>query len=259
MSDYAFDNKAPETKLRFGGLEAAYDPVSFRHLEPYALPGFRCLEVGGGGGSVARWMSERVGDHGRVVVTDINTRFLEGVASPNVEVREHDIVSDPLGEEAFDLIHTRLVLLHLPERERVVGRLVSALKPGGWLVLQEFDSVSTRAEPATFDSEQLIPTLVALQNLLVARGADIRFGRKLFPLLESAGLTDVEAEGHVMMIRGGSPAASVQRANFEQMHAALVEGGLTEEQFLADLARLSDPAVLWPSQTLWTVHGRKPA
>ncbi len=258
LTDYLFDNRAPEAQQRFGGLEAAYDPVTIRHLEPFVVAGSRCLEVGGGGGSIASWMSERVGEHGRVVVTDLNTRFLERLAAPNVEVRQHDIVSDPLEEAAFDVVHTRLVLLHIPERERVIARLIAALKPGGWLVLQEFDAVTTRADPTKFESEHLLKTLTAVQDLLTDRGADIRFGRRLFPLLEAAGLNSVEAEGHLMFLRGGSAGASVQRANFEQMHDAMIAAGLREQEYQQDLARLDDDSVIWPSQILWTVRGRKP-
>ena len=140
MTEYVFDNKEAETEQRFGALEALFDPVSKRHLEPHVVPGAHCLEVGGGSGSIALWMSERVGERGRVVVTDINTRFLDGIAGPNIEVRQHDIVSDPLEEAAFDVAHTRLVLLHIPERKRALERMIAAVKPGGWLVLEEFDS-----------------------------------------------------------------------------------------------------------------------
>lgn len=258
IPEYVFDNKAPETEQRFGALEVLYDPISFVHLEPYVRAGSHCLEVGGGSGSIALWMSQRVGDHGRVLVTDINTRFLETIAAPNVEVRQHDIVSDPLEEAAFDVAHTRLVLLHLPERGRAVERMVAALKPGGWLVLQEYDALSMKPDPTMFD-EYLPKTLVVMWDLMLSRGANVRFGRELFPLLVKMGLSDVEAEGHVTMRRGGSAGAKLFRANFDQMHDAIVSpGGVTEEEFQQDCQRLDDPNMIWPSQVMWTVRARKP-
>jgi len=54
---------------------------------------------------------------GRVLVTNIDPRFLEPLHLPNLEVRRHDIATDPLPEAVFDLVHSRLVLLHVPERE----------------------------------------------------------------------------------------------------------------------------------------------
>jgi len=259
MPEYVFDNAAAETESRFGALEALYDPISIRHLEPYVTTGSHCLEVGGGSGSIAVWMGERVGGQGRVVVTDINTRFLNGIAAPNVEVREHDIVSDPLEESAFDLAHTRLVLLHIPERERAIGRMIAALKPGAWLILQEYDALSMRADPAIFEAEHRLKTFFALHDVMMARGVDLRFGRRLPGLLSALGLADVEAEAHVALSRGGSLWGRLLRANFEQMHDALVgSGGVTEEEYEQDLARLDDPAIIWPSQVLWTVRARKP-
>ena len=41
-------------------------------------------------------MAERVGVEGRVVATDINPRFLTAIDLPNVEVRQHDMLADPL-------------------------------------------------------------------------------------------------------------------------------------------------------------------
>ncbi len=258
MSDYVFDNRAPETEQRLGALEELYDPISTRHLEPYVVPGAQCLEVGGGSGSIARWMSERVGNAGRVVVTDINTRFLDAIRAPNVELRLHDITSDPLEEAAFDVAHTRLVLLHLPERERALNRMIAALKPGGWLVVQEFDALSMKPDPTIVESEHLPKSLLVLWHVMKERRADSRFGRNLFPALESRGLRDVRAEGHVMMHRGGGAGARLMRANFDQMHDALIEAGLTQAEFDQDRVRMEDARVYWPSQIMWTACGRKP-
>jgi len=61
-------------------------------------PGWHCLEVGGGGGSIASWLANRVLPDGRAVATDLDTRFLETLSIPNLEVRRHDIVTDPLPE-----------------------------------------------------------------------------------------------------------------------------------------------------------------
>lgn len=259
MTEYVFDNKEPETEQRFGALEALFDPVSKGHLQPYVVAGAHCLEVGGGSGSIALWMGERAGDRGRVVVTDINTRFLDGIAGPNIEVRQHDIVSDPLEEAAFDVAHTRLVLLHIPERKRAIERMIAAVKPGGWLVLQEFDSRSMQADAAIVGSEHLLKSVTVMWELMAARGVNLRFGRELYPLLSSLGLSDVEAEGHVSVWRGGSVGARLWRSNFDQMHDALISSGrLTEQEFAEDIARLDDPSVTWPSPVLWSARGRKP-
>lgn len=257
MAEYVFDNAATETSRRFGALEELYDPATIRHLDALVAAGARCLEVGGGSGSIASWMASRAGPEGRVVVTDIDTRFLAGLDAPNVEVRRHNVVTDELDQGAFDVVHTRLVLVHLPEREAVVQRLIGALKPGGWLVLEEFDSLSMRGDRDRFQSEHLLKTLVVMHDMMMARGADVRFGRKLFPILLKAGLANVAAEGRVVMIQGGAAGARLLGANFEQVHDDLLAAGLTEEEFEQDMARLEDEDMVWPSQVMWSVLGQK--
>jgi SAM-dependent methyltransferase len=257
---YVFDNAGAPTAGRFGALEAMYDPVSIRHLSPLVTAGSRCLEVGAGSGSIALWMSDRVGADGMVVATDINTRFLEGIRSPNLEVRLHNIVRDEIEENAFDIVHTRLVLVHLPERLEVMERLVRALKPGGWIILQEFDSLSMMPDQSIAPSEHMFKTLLAMWELMGSRGVDVRFGRALYPAMKAMGLQNVWAEGHVIFNQGGSDGAHLLLANFTQMRDALIDSGaVSSQQFEADLQRLGDPLVMWPSSLLWTVIGRKAA
>jgi SAM-dependent methyltransferase len=86
--------EASERK-RLGLIERLADPMSQRDLAALGIQhGWRCLEVGAGHGSVARWLAEQVGPQGRVVATDINPRFLTEIELPNVEVRRHDIRTD---------------------------------------------------------------------------------------------------------------------------------------------------------------------
>ena len=82
-----------------------------------------------------------------MLATDVVTRFLKSIDALNLEVRRHDLVADPLPDDRFDLIHTQLLLTHLPGRAALVQRLASALVPGGWLVLEEFDITPTYPDP----------------------------------------------------------------------------------------------------------------
>ena len=113
---------------RLAVLERNYDPDTFRLLENRGVaPGWRCAEVGAGRGSVAEWLADAVGPEGSVVAFDIDTTHLDHLSSrPNLDVRRHDIVAEPIGEATFDLVHTRLVIEHLPEPERLVEMLAEA-------------------------------------------------------------------------------------------------------------------------------------
>ena len=99
---YLFDNAAAQAGARFNALTEIFDPGTIRHLVDRGVDrGWHCLEVGGGNGSIAAWLGTRVGPRGRVLVTDIDTRFLDSLNQPNIEVERHDIVSGELPEGAF--------------------------------------------------------------------------------------------------------------------------------------------------------------
>ena len=100
---YVFDNDARQAPSRLAALAAVFDPGTIRQLLARGVAeGWKCLEVGGGGGSMTRWLSDHVGPQGDVLTTDIDTRHLERLRLPNVEVRRHDITSEALPEATFD-------------------------------------------------------------------------------------------------------------------------------------------------------------
>jgi SAM-dependent methyltransferase len=218
------------------------------------------LEVGGGGGSIANWLSDRVGAAGRVVVTDLDTRFLETLKLPNLEVRRHNIACDPLPEAAFDLVHARLVLIHLTDKEKVLEKLITALKPGGWLVDEEFDSVSVPPDSTVSPGEVTLKTHLAMAQLMTERGFERRYGRLLFGRLRAHGLVSVGAEARMFMVERGTPGASLVRANYEQLREDMIRAGyITEPEFDEDLARLDHPDFMMPSSIMWAAWGRRPS
>jgi SAM-dependent methyltransferase len=259
VESYVFDNAGAEASTRFSALTTVFDPGTIRHLENIRVStGWHCLEVGGGGGSIAAWLAKRVAPSGHVLVTDIDTRFLESLNLPNVEVRRHNIATDPLPKAAYDLVHSRLVLLHVPEREKALAHIVAALKPGGWLIDEEFDA-SASPDPSISPGEVLLKTHTAMIRIMADRGANRDFGRQLFGLLRARGLSDVGAEGRTFMWSAGSAGLSLTRANYEQLRTAMIGAGyITEEGFKQDMARLDDPSFIMPSPILWAAWGRRP-
>lgn len=260
---YLLDNAATEAPSRLAALTAAFDAHTRRHLLARGVrPGWHCLEVGAGNGSIAEWLAGQVGPGGRVVATDLDPRHLAPVAEragPWLEVVRHDLTCDPLPEGAFDLVHLRLVLVHLEDRAAILARLVRALKPGGWLVDEEFDSDSVPPDPAVSPGEVLLPTYTAMARLMVDRGFDRRFGRRLHARLRGAGLDAVGAEGRIEMLDRDAAGTALIRANWRQLRATLVDrGDVTAIDVDRDLARLDDPAFVMPSSILWTAWGQRP-
>ncbi len=258
-SPYIFDNAGEQTPQRFSALETLYDPWTIQHLEVCGVTaGWHCLEVGAGSGSIAQWLCGRVGPTGHILVTDIDIRFLEPLTGPTLEVQRHDIVSDALPEATFDLVHTRLVLQHLPGRAQALRKMVSALKPGGWLVIEDFDWISMVPATAT-----VVPLYSKVQNalhrLMAERGTDGFYGRQLWGLLRAQGLVEVEAEGRVCMYQGSSPGAQLVLAGVEQVCDALLRSGwVTEQEIDACRVLLADPDFAVMSPVMMTAWGRQP-
>jgi len=267
MNAYIFENAAEaETAERFATLDTLYNFRTFRFLETAGIgPGWHCLEVGGGSGSVAAWMAERVGPSGSVLVTDIDPRFMEGSAyrkPAHLELRRHDIGTDPLPEQAFDLIHARLVLLHVPQRQQALDKLIAALKPRGWLVIEDFDGrVIDRTIPVSDAAAAAIFKRAggALVRLMEERGFEVEWGRGLYSRLKAAGLTEVGTEGHMAVWERGSLGTSLDTANFAQVRTeAVAKGLITDAEIDAVLARLDAPDFAVFSPVMFTAWGRRP-
>jgi SAM-dependent methyltransferase len=252
-ASYLFDNRASETGDRFDALASLFDPVTIRHLDMLGVgDGWRCLDVGAGGGSIARWLGRRVGTSGRVLAADIDTRWLAARANgPNVDVQQLNIVVDPLPEAAFDLVHERLVLLHLPERRAVLHRLASALRPGGRLLVEDFDATLTTdyIDPQSDDEALGNRIMTAVRALLTKRGADVELGHKLPALLREEGLEDVGADAY-QAIALGEPTRQLHRANVTQVAEQLVEQTSVTQAEIDRYLHLLERGVLSPSSTV---------
>jgi SAM-dependent methyltransferase len=253
-SRYAFDNAWAEGRRRLAALETAFDPGTIAHLEARGVgDGWRCLEVGGGGGSITDWLCRRVGPTGRVLATDLDTRFLERLEHRNLQVRQHDIRNDPLPAEAFDLIHVRLVLMHLEDPLGALSRLVRSLRPGGWLVAEEFDFASVVPDPAVG------PAAAAFSTVMHApRPMDPSYGRKLLGHVSAQPLEDVDGDARACLWRGGTDAVTAWRLSLEQLRPTLVDQGHVSDAELNEaLALLDRPDFVAISQLMVTVWGRR--
>lgn len=250
MGNYVFDNAAPQAASRLAVLAEVFDPGTIRHLAARGVGrGWRCLEVGGGLGSITRWLSERVGAQGRVLTTDIDTRHLQAMRMSNVDVREHDILVDSLPEGSFDLAYARLVLEHLVDPDAAIARMIAALKPGGWLLVEDFEILPDDA---------ISKTAAVMRQVTAAAGVHQRLGRSLGRRLRGHGLADVDTEGRVFVWRGGSRGAALSRLNVEQLRpAVLASGQLTVDELEADLATLDDEEFEMRSPILWTAWGQR--
>jgi SAM-dependent methyltransferase len=259
-SQYLMSNVHPETAERFDGLERALDPVSIGHLSRIGVhAGARCLEIGTGGGSIARWLAGEVGPGGRVLAVDLDTRWFQHDGAAQLEVRQLDVVADPIPDGPWDLIHERLVLQHIPARLEVLDQLVARLAPGGWLVVEDFDTGEVRTTDRGGPHHELIVRMAtAFNQLLAARGGASNFAADALRHLRQRGLVDTGARGHVSFETGGHGFAKAMAANARQVRDGLLALGLPPEDIDRFLEVLSDPDTIIGSPVLITAWGRHP-
>jgi SAM-dependent methyltransferase len=247
-----------DQRARLKAAEDLLDEGTIRILERAgAAAGRRCLEVGAGGGSIARWLAERVGPNGVVVATDINTRDLDSGQHTNLEVRQHDITCDDLEQSSFDLVHARLLLEHLPQRDLVLQKLVRALRPGGWLVVEDVDYVSAVPISEHGAREHAHSQSVRLQAFSAA-GVDHTLGRQLPARLRALGLMNVGNEGRVWVMEGGSAGARWFRWSLAHLRTRLVGAGmLTDDEVDRMLELFDDPNWSAFSPIILTAWGQR--
>jgi SAM-dependent methyltransferase len=258
---YLLDNRQAGAGERLAALSALFDPSTFRHLEGVGIAlGWRCWEVGAGGPSVPTWLAGRVGADGHVLATDIDPTWLSSPAA-GYEVRRHDVGLDPPPPGPFDLVHARLVLVHVPRRIQALAAMVASLRPGGWLVLEDADpglqplSCPDGSGPAQRLANRLRQ---GFRTLMAERGADLEFGRTLPRRLREAGLIDVQADAYFPIT--GPAGAALEAATMAQIRRPLVQAGLCNDEeideHLHNVARGELDVATAPMVSAW---GRAPA
>jgi len=240
-SGYGLDSGWEHERRRLELLEEVFDASSRARLVALGLePGARCLELGGGGGSITRWLCREVGETGHVTVVDLDTRWLDQLDEPNLTVVCHDVTAEtaPFAGEVFDFIHARAVLEHIRDREAVLERICGWLAPGGWVYLEDCASFSVDATPSRAYGD----AMSAWIDILGQTGTDYEWGRT-FPLpLMGRVLEAVGAEANVPVLRGGSAIAEFWSLTIESLRKQTVDSGLITDQQIDDArALLADP------------------
>jgi SAM-dependent methyltransferase len=224
--------------LQMDYLQGLLDSTTTACLDEVGVePGWRCLDLGAGGGSITRWLAERTGPAGTVVSVDLDTDHLE--EGPGVEVHRHDINDGLPVDGPFQLIHTRLLLMHLPRRVEILRTLVDALAPGGVLVVGEFSDRPRRVLSAPGDAEvHLFDRIQGYGHHVVGRDAGVSFAwaYEVDRHMAEAGLTNIHSLEHSQTTVGGTTGCLLHRNYVLQLENVLLNAGFTGEE----LARYRD-------------------
>ena len=260
---YAYENARAAQGERLRTLEALFDAGTIAELQARGVGrGWRCLEVGAGGGSIALWLADRVAPDGAVLATDLDTTVLQGLSHPNLEVRVHDLLEHDLPGGEFDLVHVRLVLAWLSDRQTALRRLIAALKPGGWLVAEDLDFASAVPDPHMgAELCARFTRIVEAHHAVIAErhGFDPFSGRRLAGDLDDAGLVDADFGGRASMWRAGEPGGEIWRLSLEQLRDGIVDLELMDAaEADAAIALCTDPRFSSLSPVMMAAWGRRP-
>jgi SAM-dependent methyltransferase len=257
---YLLDNARAEAGERFPWLAELFDGVTRGHFDRLGVSaGWRCWEVGAGGPSIPEALAAAVGPTGYVLATDINAAWLD--PHSGYVVLRHDIAADPPPQpDTFDLVHARLVLGHVPDRVRALATMVAALRPGGWLLVEDADTelqplaCLDEAGPAQRRANRLRR---AVRELMTRRGADLRYGRTLPQALRAAGLVDVAAAGCFPL--GGAACGRLETATVRLVRDELRAAGLADDAEIdAHLAAVDAGELDLTLAPLISAWGRRP-
>jgi SAM-dependent methyltransferase len=242
-------------RARLELLEELHDPLSISQLDATGVrEGWRCLDVGAGAGSVTRILAERVGRTGSVLAVDLDTSLLEPLRSDCVEVRSLDLLTDSLPQAAFDLVHARNLLMHLPSRLNALGRLVEAARAGGWVLAVDPDFTTVALSPCDLAWQKVWSTFT---DALVAGGWDPRYGARLGDDFRAAGLVDVRSEQVARRSVGGSLHPRLLSLSLERLRERMVALGASPTEIDEARTLLENPATTVSSPTICLASGRR--
>jgi SAM-dependent methyltransferase len=254
-SRYTLDNTWDKAHRRLAALERANDHLTVSQLEGLGVArGWECLELGAGAGSIARWLADVVGPTGSVTAADIEPRFLEAQPHPGVEVLRHDLIADGVPGAGWDLIHCRMLLMHLPNREALLSAIVSSLRPGGIALVEEADTFPTATAASTLYSRFWEQVVAVAEKA----GGDWAWARSLPTRFAAAGAHDVRVRCDVPYFRAGEPWAEAIDLTAEQLEPALLTAGSDPEFLAAARAEMADPTKFFPMFAMVSVSGRRP-
>lgn len=259
-TDLGFDyangvlSKEYTTELeRLRSLERACDPVTLDIVGGLGVQShWDCLEMGAGAGSVAYHLADLCPD-GRVVAADIDPRFLDPRRASNLDIVNVDITQGGFPEGSFDLIHTRLLLTHLPQRDEILRAAASWLKPGGYLLVEDLYVLPMdEAHPALRDVIKL------LFDVILVHGADLGWGRRLPARLAEAGLAELGLRTSPLALGLRDPAEEMWRNSWQQVLPFGVGTGLVDADQADALTAAIDGPGVDPTALIFSAWGRRP-
>jgi hypothetical protein len=151
-----------------------------------------------------------------------------------------------------------MLLMHLSDPAAAIAKLAAALRPGGRLCVEDYDTASI-APTDLGDPEALLwagELHAGLESLREDGVMDCYLGRRHPELLRDAGLTAISGDGHAPLCRGRDDGARFMVMCADVLHS---KGAIDAAQVERTRRLLADPSFRFVGGTLFGAWGRKPA
>ncbi len=257
MSEYTLPHQLVGEQQRLALMSELLDPVELLRIARLGVsPGWRCLELGCGNGSIAQALAERVAPTGHVVASDIDLSYVGDPKVPCLEIRRIDVLQDEIEGGSYDFVVARALLHHLMPARKAMQRMIAALKPGGLLLSIEPDMLPcTVAEP-----DSMHAFWQGWLKWSLGAGIDYFIGRKIPAWMDSFGLEDVAGEGYTAQFNGNSDWATYWTETMRELAPPLLKSGYINEKMLQEFHTCYQDPHYWTSVITFTANwGRKSA
>ena len=229
--------------------------------------GQRALDVGCGTGDVMRLMADRVGPEGEIVGMDVDARIgrhgveqLRRKHPGQYQFVEADVTQTQFLEQGpFDLVFARLLLFHLRDPANTLRRLWRWVRPGGALLIMDYDTTGARSVP-------WVPAIQAAARLIndafAHSGRDIEIGTRIPTLMRTAGIGTCDGCVVSSVMLPARPSARMLRDVLVSLRPRIIETQLETADVMdcmldeLDRAAESDCFMRWPD--LIATWKRKP-
>ncbi|KAL4262822.1 S-adenosyl-L-methionine-dependent methyltransferase superfamily protein [Pleurotus pulmonarius] len=143
------------------------------------------LEVGSGSGA---WAIQAATQFPEATVTAIDLSPIPDRPMPyNIKFNQVDLSGSlPFSSQSFDIVHARLIFIHLPDAPAILRRICELVRPGGYLLLEEPDcgGVVDQTTPLGPGFTNFTSTWFRLMN---SKGQNLCIGRDLEQIIRSTG------------------------------------------------------------------------
>jgi len=248
QASYIFNKSEDQPERdRLKLIERYHDPRTRERLQRAGIRARgTCLEVGPGAGSIMRWMARIVGPQGHVMAIELNPRFLSRNTPPQLSLIQGDINMVPLPSNTFQVAHARFTLIHTQSHQRALKKIIEALRPGGWLVLEEPDFSVARVVTGPKGLGRSVQRVnEAIQQMFFNAGLDPAFGVKLPCLLQELGLVNLAVDNDTPLVQGGSPMATIMKLSAHQLAEKYLTTGRVTKTDLTRYIRFAEDPDSW--------------